>query len=60
MTVLPLGTLYSMPLTLAHWRTLGTLLRCGSLPRLQALIIEGNDTGDEGVTLLADGLRRGV
>ena len=46
-------------LTLAHWRTLGTLARCGSLLGLRVLSIDGVDNGDEGVALLADGLRRG-
>ena len=54
-----LGAEYDRLLTLAHWRTLGTLARCGSLPHLRSLYIMDNDTGDEGVPLLADGLRRG-
>ena len=56
---LNLGAFLNRPLTLAHWRTLGTLARCGSLPRLDMLAINGSDDGDEGVALLADGLRRG-
>ena len=58
-TILSLGADFGRPTTLAHWRTLGTLARCGSLPMLQELGIYVNDNGDEGVTLLADGLRRG-
>ena len=56
---LDLGAGWSRPLTLAHWRTLGTLARCGSLPRLQSLCIAGGHGFAEGVALLADGLRRG-
>ena len=56
-TDLYLGAFYSRPLTLAHWRTLGTLARCGSLPALQGLFVIGSDNGDEGVASLADGLR---
>ena len=58
-TVLLSGASYDKPITLTHWRTLGTLARCGSLPMLRVLVIEGSDDGDEGVALLADGLRRG-
>ena len=58
-THLYLGAGWGKPLTLAHWRTLGTLARCGSLPALQGLFVIGSDNGDEGVALLADGLRRG-
>ena len=58
-TQLNLGAVFSRPLTLAHWRTLGTLARCGSLPQLERLYILGSDSGDEGVARLADGLRRG-
>ena len=58
-TGLTLGAVYGRPLTLAHWRTLGTLAGCGSLPMLSMLDIDGTDNGDEGVALLADGLRRG-
>ena len=47
------------PLTLAHWRTLGNLVRCGSLPNLVELHVRGCDCGDKGVRLLAEGLRRG-
>ena len=36
-TYLYLGAAFGKSLTLAHWRTLGTLARCGSLPRLQDL-----------------------
>ena len=56
--VLELGAHFSKPLTLAHWRTLGMVVGCGSLPRLRVLSIDGSDSGDEGVALLADGLRR--
>ena len=61
-TSIALGLSFSSskrPLTLAHWRTLGTLARCGSLPMLQRLDILNDNNGDEGVALLADGLRRG-
>ena len=56
---LELGAHFDKPLTLAHWRTLGMLVGCGSLPRLQMLDIVFDDNGDEGVVSLADGLRRG-
>ena len=56
---LELGSGYDRPLTLAHWRALGTLVGCGSLPMLEYLDIEGGDFGSEGVALLAAGLRRG-
>merc|ERR1719231_1653388 len=58
-TQLRLGAFYNKPLTLAHWRTLGMLVGCGSLPRLETLGIVRDDNGDEGVASLADGLRRG-
>ena len=58
-TELGLGLTFNRPLTLAHWRTLGMLVGCGSLPRLGRLGVFGADNGDEGVTALADGLRRG-
>ena len=58
-TDLDLGAHFGKPLTLAHWRTLGMLVGCGSLPRLQVLAIRGDGNGDEGATSLADGLRRG-
>ena len=54
-----LGDFYDRPITLAHWRTLGMLVGCGSLPRLAYLAILRDDNGDEGVVSLADGLRRG-
>ena len=57
-TTLLLGA-YNKPLTLAHWRTLGMLVGCGSLPKLQLLGIVRDNNGDEGVASLADGLRRG-
>ena len=53
------GSAMRRPLTLTHWRTLGTLIRCGSLPELVELHVRGCDCGDEGVRLLAEGLRRG-
>ena len=53
---LELGSGYERPLTLAHWRALGTLIGCGSLPVLEYLDIEGGDFGGEGVALLAAGL----
>jgi len=56
---LELGRHSNKPLTLAHWRTLGMLVGCGSLPRLEGLAIFRDDNGDEGVVSLADGLRRG-
>ena len=58
-TMLELGAHFNEPLTLAHWRTLGMLVGCGSLPRLQVLVIVRDDNGGEGVVSLADGLRRG-
>ncbi|MEC7300881.1 MAG: hypothetical protein VXW43_19680, partial [Pseudomonadota bacterium] len=58
-TILDLGAAFHTPLTLAHWRTLGMLVGCGSLPRLAELYIIGDENGDEGVVSLADGLRRG-
>ena len=59
-TQLLLGANYdNLPLTLAHWRTLGMLVGCGSLPKLQLLDIITDNNGDEGVASLADGLRRG-
>ena len=58
-TLLRLGAYFNKPLTLAHWRTLGMLVGCGSLPRLVRLGVIGDANGDEGVTSLADGLRRG-
>ena len=58
-TGLSLGQVFSMPITLAHWRTLGHLIGCRSLPRLEGLHILGADNGDEGVALLTAGLRRG-
>ena len=56
---LELGSAYGMPLTLAHWRALGTLVGCGSLPMLNCLDIYGDEGGGEGVALLAAGLHRG-
>ena len=56
---LELGSSYDSPFTLAHWRALGTLIGCGSLPRLKELHIHGDDCGGEGVHMLAAGLRRG-
>ena len=41
----------------AHWAALGSLARAGALPALRELRISGCDTGDEGVALLAAGLR---
>ncbi len=58
-TGLVLGDECDKPLTLAHWRTLGMLVGCGSLPRLRDLGIIGDENGGEGVVSLADGLRRG-
>ena len=55
---LELGSSYGRPLTLAHWRALGTLVGCGSLPMLESLDIEGDDCGGKGVVLLAASLRR--
>jgi hypothetical protein len=56
---LVLGARWNKVLNPAHWRTLGTLARCGSLPELKDLDIFDSDIGDEGVGLLAAGLRRG-
>ena len=39
---LRLGNGYTTPLTLAHWRTLGMLVGCGSLPRLERLGVVGD------------------
>ena len=58
-TQLLLGNKQYKPLTLAHWRTLGMLVGCGSLPKVVNLAIFTDDNGDEGVASLADGLRRG-
>lgn len=45
---------------LASWRTLGTLVRCGSLRGLRELSVKGSeDGGDEGVALVAAALRGG-
>ena len=44
---LRLGAFYDKPLTLAHWRTLGMLVGCGSLPRLEKLGVFVDDNGDE-------------
>ena len=54
-----LGSGYGRPLTLAHWRTFGTLVGCGSLPILKWLYVAGSDRGDEVLALLAAGLRHG-
>ena len=58
-TQLCLGERYGRPLGLAHWASLGSLARAGALPLLRELRISGCDTGDEGVALLAAGLREG-
>ena len=51
-----LGTVHAAPMDrLTQWNTLGTILRCGSL---KYLTIRGSDASDEGVALLAAGLRR--
>ena len=50
--------MHNRPLSIAHWRALGMLFGCGSLPKLVALSIIADDNGDEGVVSLADGLRR--
>jgi len=59
-TSLELGSLHDKPLTLAHWRALGTLIGCGALPMLQMLNVncDGDDCG-EGVHMLAAGLHQG-
>ena len=56
---LELGSIHDKPLTLAHWRALGTLIGCGALPRLEGILIKGDDCGGEAVHLLAAGLHRG-
>ena len=56
---LQLGLHFNQPLTLAHWRTLGMLVGCGSLPMLDTLVIIRDENGDEAMASLADGLRRG-
>ena len=58
-STLQLGVAINRPLTLAHWRTLGTLARCNLMPALRKLIIVGSNHGDQGVALFAAGLRRG-
>ena len=57
--LLLLGARRCRPLALTHWRTLGTLARCRSLPALQQIEIIDDGSGDAGVELLAAGLRRG-
>ena len=60
---LELGSGHRRPLTLAHWRALGTLIRCCSLPRLKVIHIccsIYDECGDEGVHMLAAGLHQGV
>ena len=62
-TCLELGSLHHKPLTLAHWRALGTLIRCCSLPRLKVIHIccsIYDECGDEGVHMLAAALHHGV
>jgi len=54
-----LGSGHGRPLTIAHWRALGTLIGCGSLPMLEELEVEGSDGGGGGIASLAAGLRRG-
>ena len=54
-----LGQAYQRPLRLAHWRTLANLVGCNSVPRLRELRIIGCSNGDEGVQLLAAGVRQG-
>ena len=46
-TTLFLGKVHKKPASLAHWRTFGMLLGCGSLPRLETLAVHGSS--DEGV-----------
>jgi len=58
-TMLSLGMIYKRGLSLAHWRTLGHLIGCGSLPGLKTLAILVADNGDESVALLAAGLHHG-
>ena len=65
-TCLELGSLHDKPLTLAHWRALGTLIRCGALPMLQTLHASWVRPDDhdilhvnEGVHMLAAGLHQG-
>jgi hypothetical protein len=56
---LELGSGHDKPLTLTHWRALGTLIGCGSLPMLEELEVQGSDGGGGGIAALAAGLRRG-
>ena len=56
---LELGSGHDRPLTLTHWRALGTLIGCGSLPMLEELEVQGSDGGGGGIAALAAGLRRG-
>ena len=54
-----LGTAWKKPPTLAHWRTLGNLVACRSMPELRTFIVCGSDVDEEGVISFAAGLRRG-
>ena len=56
---LELGSGHDKPLTLTHWRALGTLIGCGSLPMLEELEVQGSDGAGGGIAALAAGLRRG-
>ena len=64
---LPEGVLcdddYYRQFSRAHWRTLGTLVGCGSLPMLESLTCDERPGGarfiEEGVVSLTAGLRRG-
>ena len=43
-----LGSAFSKPLSLAHWRTIGHLIGCRALLRLEVLHLWGADNGDFG------------
>ena len=51
--------IFDKPLALSHWKTLGMLGGCRSLPKLERLSINGSANGNEGVVRLAQGLGRG-
>ena len=57
---LVLGQVFGRPVNLFHWRTLGHLVGCRSLPRLERLVILVAVDGEEGAALLVAGLRRGA
>ena len=50
---------YNREPTLAHWHTLGDLVRCGSMSHLQGLNVFRALNGNEGVSAFAPGFGRG-